>query len=155
MKTASLILLFLMPISCTRTTPPLSADEQAVKDVVNLFFDSLAKQDTLLMKKAVFPEGQVWTISNFSTPSRYGTRFLTADLNNFNPGEQLLETPLSFDIKVDNGIAMAWVPYEFHLNNEFSHCGVDIFTLLKDQGAWKITTISYSLEREGCSETDK
>lgn len=133
----------------------LSEDEKAVKETVNLFFDSLTKQDTVLMKKAVLTDGQVWTRNNIASPPRVASRFLSSDLNSFDPEQQLLETPLSFEIKVHNGLAMAWVPYEFRLNKEFSHCGVDIFTLIKKENEWKITTISYTIDRNGCDELGK
>jgi len=63
-----------------------------------------------------------------------------------------LETPLSYEIKIHQGLAMAWVPYEFHVNGKFSHCGVDVFTLIQTQDGWKIVSAAYTIEQEGCIE---
>ena len=47
--------------------------------------------------------------------------------------------------------AMVWVPYDFHLEGSFSHCGIDILTYLKLEGGWKVTSITYDVVREGCA----
>ncbi len=48
------------------------------------------------------------------------------------------------------GIAVAWVPYEFTVNGAFSHCGIDVFTLMKRDGNWQIVTAAYTVEKEDC-----
>ncbi len=44
------------------------------------------------------------------------------------------------------------MPYEFFLNDEFSHCGVDIFTLRKKDGEWRIILAAYTVENDGCED---
>lgn len=125
-------------------------DIEAVKSTVNEFFDYLGTQDTVLLKEIVFVEGQLWTVNHFNEPSRIRSRFFKDDMGTFNPETTYREVPKSFDIKIHRGMAMAWVPYEFYVNDEFSHCGVDIFTLVKTGDRWKIANCSYTLERDGC-----
>jgi hypothetical protein len=57
------------------------------------------------------------------------------------------EIALDFDIRVHNGIAIAWVPYEFWVEGKFSHCGVDAFTFFEMNGNWKIITVAYTIEK--------
>jgi hypothetical protein len=54
-------------------------------------------------------------------------------------------------ININNGLASAWVPYEFYLDNKFSHCGIDIFTLVKKEGQWKISNLTYNMIKDGCA----
>ena len=61
------------------------------------------------------------------------------------------ERPLSYEIKIHNDIAIAWVPYTLSLSGKFSHCGVDVFTLIKTGDGWKIVNASYSVEPDGCA----
>jgi len=58
------------------------------------------------------------------------------------------------DVKVEvhKGIAMFWAPYDLWIDKKFSHCGVDVFTLLKTKEGWKIVTIAYSVEPDGCTQ---
>jgi hypothetical protein len=48
------------------------------------------------------------------------------------------ERLLDYSIQVDGAMAHVWTPYEFYVNNKFSHKGVNAFTLFKDNGLWKI-----------------
>jgi Putative lumazine-binding len=41
-------------------------------------------------------------------------------------------------VKVDGPLAMVWAPYQFWYKGKFSHCGVDVFQLVRMQGEWKI-----------------
>lgn len=125
-------------------------DERIIKEKVDQFFMALEKQDTVLLKKLWFQEGQVWTIDNTTQPRTYSMRFFKEDLKRFDPKIVLQERALSYEIKIHNGMAMAWIPYEFHVNDTFSHCGVDIFSLLKTEGEWKFISASYTVEKEGC-----
>ena len=125
----------------------------AVKALVNQFFESLEKQDTVLLKQVAFMEGQIWTVNNTVSPARHRMRFFSDDLNSLISKNSYLETAKSMEVKIHEGMAMAWVPYEFRLNGEFSHCGLDVFNLNKKEGDWKIILLSYTIDIEGCDES--
>lgn len=148
-----LLLILLLALSfdgfSQETTKPEVA---AVEIVVNQFFESLEKQDTLLLKEVAFMEGQIWTVNNTVNPAKYRMRFFEDDLKSFLSKNSFHEEAYTMDVKIHKGMAMAWVPYEFRLNGEFSHCGVDVFTLVKKEEKWKIINLSYSIDKEGCDE---
>ena len=54
-------------------------------------------------------------------------------------------------IKVDGDLAIAWTPYRFIFNGNFSHCGVNTFTLVKLDGLWKINYIIDTRRKENCN----
>ncbi len=54
---------------------------------------------------------------------------------------------------VHERIAMVWTPYDFWVNGAWSHCGIDIFTLVDTEDGWRISSITYTVEREGCPES--
>ena len=67
------------------------------------------------------------------------------------PAEQKWdERLLAFKIEADSAIANAWTPYEFYVNDNFSHCGVNVFQLFNDGKTWKIIAIADTRFREGC-----
>ena len=47
-------------------------------------------------------------------------------------------------------IAVVWTPYEFWSNGKTSHCGIDVFDLFKEQGAWKISHAMWTVEPDAC-----
>lgn len=53
-------------------------------------------------------------------------------------------------VMIRGPIAVVWGEYEFWVNGEFSHCGVDAVDLVKVDGAWKIANWMWTVEREGC-----
>lgn len=129
-----------------------ASNEAEVKNIVHLFFEAMNKQDTTLYKNIVLLDGQIWSINNTMKSSNITMRFFRDDILTFNPDEIWEEIPLSFDIKIHNGIAMAWVPYQFRINGKFTHCGIDIFTLTETNKGWKIINTSYTKFLKGCDE---
>jgi hypothetical protein len=55
-------------------------------------------------------------------------------------------------VQVKGRIATVWAPYDLWMNETFSHCGVDAFTLVKSKDGWKIASCSYTIEKTGCGE---
>ncbi len=149
MKNLFLILALVVSFDCF-SQQTVENEVESVKAVVNQFFESLEKQDTVLLKEVAFMEGQIWTVNNTVSPARQRMRSFSDDLKSLVSKNSYLETPLSMDVKIHEGMAMAWVPYEFRLNGEFSHCGVDVFTLIQAEGVWKIINLSYTIDKEGC-----
>lgn len=47
-------------------------------------------------------------------------------------------------------IAIVWGEYEFWIDEEFSHCGVNTADLVKIDGAWKLANIMWTAERDTC-----
>ncbi|TNE72926.1 hypothetical protein EP331_05940 [bacterium] len=54
------------------------------------------------------------------------------------------------EIKVDDGLASVFCPYQFYVGEKFSHCGVNYFTLTKTENGWKILTITDTRRKENC-----
>ena len=54
-------------------------------------------------------------------------------------------------ILVRGPIAVIWGEYEFWIDGEFSHCGVDSVDLVKVEGEWKIANFMWTVEKESCA----
>jgi len=50
-------------------------------------------------------------------------------------------------VLVSGPVAMVWLPYDFYQDGKWSHCGVDVFTLLQADGGWRIATVVWSVEQ--------
>ncbi|MBI2282802.1 MAG: hypothetical protein HYU71_03735 [Bacteroidetes bacterium] len=60
---------------------------------------------------------------------------------------------ISFEVvKVDGALAIAWTPYLFYYNGKFSHCGVNSFQLVRQNGTWKIQYLIDTRRKQGCKE---
>lgn len=53
-------------------------------------------------------------------------------------------------VMIRGPIAVVWGEYEFLINGNFSHCGVDSIDLVKVDGNWKIANWMWTVEKDGC-----
>lgn len=54
------------------------------------------------------------------------------------------------EVRVDGNVAAVWTKYAFYLGDQFSHCGVDAFHLVRRAEGWKIVDLADTRRREGC-----
>jgi hypothetical protein len=53
-------------------------------------------------------------------------------------------------ILIDGPMATVWAPYKFYYKGKFSHCGVDLFQLVRMKGGWKIVYLIDTRRKEPC-----
>ena len=53
-------------------------------------------------------------------------------------------------VHVRGKIAVVWTPYEFWQGGKTSHCGIDVFELVKEEGGWRIANMMWTVEPEAC-----
>ncbi|MFT4830915.1 MAG: hypothetical protein ACI815_000553 [Psychroserpens sp.] len=130
-----------------------SSEEAAVRQTIETFFKGFHQQDSIIFKGVVSDQVIIQTIANkgdstYVRSEKY-TDFVKHIINIPNT-TRFEEKLLSFNIQIDGPMAHAWTPYEFWLDDAFSHCGVNSFQLLKDLGSWKIIYIIDTRRKEGC-----
>jgi len=55
-------------------------------------------------------------------------------------------------VLIRGGIAVVWAPYEFWIDGETSHCGVDVFDFIKTDGVWRVSNSMWTVEPNACAE---
>lgn len=132
------------------------SEEEKVKKTVETFFEGFHARDSVVMK-SVFHEQPV--IQTIGRNKEGETRLVNEELEKVLKG--IVSIPLGtnfkevlhdYVVKIDGDMANAWTPYSFFLNDVFSHCGVNNFQLLKQNGEWKIIYLIDTRRREGCDE---
>jgi hypothetical protein len=58
----------------------------------------------------------------------------------------------SIEIRVDDNLATAWMPYTFYHGGKLSHCGINSAQLFRGADGWKIISLTDTRRREGCPE---
>ena len=150
------LLLFIISSMNSQSQSTVENDKKIILEKVELFFQSLKKQDTALYRSLFMPEAQGWAV-RVRNDSIIHSSWRTADrVKRFvNPAQIVEEKILSCEIKVHQQIAMAWVPYTLSVSGKFSHCGVDLFTFIKTEQGWKINSCSFTVEPDGCAALKK
>lgn len=130
-------------------------DEKEVKAVIDRMFEGFKKQDSLILKETL---GESCFLKSIIKTKTGETKLQEEPMSAFikaigtkREGVTLDERLLSYDIKIDGAMAMAWTPYNLYVNEKFIHCGVDVFTLMKTDKGWKIIGIVDTRRKEGCN----
>ncbi len=130
-----------------------SQEEKLILQKVNQFFQALEKQDTILLKSIAILDGQTTSIRSQNDSLLIRIATYKDRMKSFvNPQSVIYEKMLSAEIKIHGRIAMAWVPYTLSINQQFNHCGIDVFTFFKTNEGWKIVSLDYSVEPSVCME---
>lgn len=127
-------------------------DEQSIRHSLDLFFEAITEQDSIKFKQAMDLRGQLYYSSVSDEPAKYGMSTFEKAMNRFDTSKSFLETAFGYDIRIRKSMATAWVPYEFIIDGKFSHCGVDVFTLMKQGENWKIVSVAFTRETKNCGE---
>jgi hypothetical protein len=132
-----------------------ASEKNEVLRVVQQFFDALEKQDTLAWNGLFIKDARNYYIGVRNDSVRSGTQ--DPFHFKFRPDEIIRERmrKSGVTVQVHGRIAMVWAPYDLWVNNTYSHCGVDVFTLLKSPSGWKIATAAFTIEKEGCGNVPK
>lgn len=146
MKNLLLLLAFIASPALAQT------DEQAaVRATIDRMFDGMRKSDTTLFKSVFAPNVALQSVGKnkegvIAVRQDAIAGFITS-VSKQKPGA-LDERLSGYDINVDGELATAWTPYTFYYNGQKSHCGVNAFTLVKLNGAWKIQHIIDTRRRD-------
>ena len=134
-------------ISCSQ-----SDDRALILETVQKFFDSIEFRDRQLLESILVPnslnisareldDGEAqFNVMSYDEVVTALTR----------PGRNAKERSWDETVLIQGNIAVVWTPYDFHVDGVFSHCGIDSFQLIKQDGQWLISNSSWTLETENC-----
>lgn len=143
----------LLLIICSSPSWAQSSEEENVKSAINKLFEGMKKGDSAMVK-AVFVDGAV--LQTVSSKQEGAPTLVTATLQQFlravgTPHTDVWDERIRFDkVLIDGALASVWTPYRFYLNDQFSHCGVNSFQLMKSAAGWKIVYLVDTRRKEGC-----
>ena len=119
---------------------------QEVLAVVTTLFDGMREKDEAKLRSVFHADARLHT-AGASTRESPIEGFLQSVLSN---PATLDEVTFDEEVLVDGPLAVAWTPYNLFVDGEFSHCGVDAFTMVLTADGWKILQIVDTRVGEGC-----
>lgn len=129
-------------------------EKTAIKNTITTFFDGLHKGDSTLVSKTLNKNIKIQTTfiskkgeSILVTESK---KTLLTNIANKKPEHTYFEKLLSWNIQVDGNLASVWTPYEFYVNDRFSHCGSNSFQLFNNNGTWEIIYLVDIRRKNNC-----
>ena len=140
-------LVFATP-ACAAPAP----EDAPVLATVQRFFDALAARDTSAVREIVLPGGVYTAVRVNADGTSRVTRLPVDDTFSKSIGPGLNERMWAPVVSRRGPIATVSAPYEFQVNGKTTHCGVDMFSLVRDETGWKIASLMWTQEAEACPE---
>lgn len=146
------IFILICLISLAQYTQAQSATD-SVKQVVNQLFTAMKTSDPVLLQQCFADSAILQTIAmnkeGKTIVRNESVAAFAASISKAPAGA--LDERIEFDVvKIDGALAIAWTPYQFFLNGNFSHCGANSFQLVRFNGQWKIQYLIDTRRRTGC-----
>jgi hypothetical protein len=139
-----------MLIGPTASAQPAApaTETAAVLDVVDRFMRAISSNDVAALA-ALRLDGALNIVE--SPDGSGGTRVTRRPFNasSYQSGTYL-ERYWDPIVHIRGSLAVVWTPYEFLRDGKTSHCGIDSFEMVKQQGQWRIGNIMWTVEPDGC-----
>ena len=147
-------LIFTMGIFSVSNASLAKGEEEAVLQAIETLFEAMHQHDaelasTVLMEDGILrstreKDGEIiiQTTSHESLIAAIGSG-----------GGVWVERYWNPIVFVSSGIAMIWVNYDFHVDGKLSHCGIDLFSMVKQESRWKISSVLDTREVDDCEDS--
>lgn len=149
----AIALLFALTVSQIAAAQEKHIEHDGVVAVVDQFFEGLNTDNQALLASISLDGANIYSLRERADK---GLELRTRRQDNAtltpNNGEYT-ERYWDETVLVSDFMAVFWAPYDFYVNGEFSHCGIDVFDLIKQEGQWKISNTMYTVIRSNCPES--
>ena len=133
--------------------PAQRADSAGAVVVAQALLRAISTRDTAAARAVMLPGAQFVSVQQ-PAPATARPRIQT-DTDFFRTlpqgTDRLLERMWAPTVVLLGSLAEVRTPYDFHINGTFSHCGVDVFTLVEVRGEWRVGALAYTVQRMGCA----
>ncbi len=153
---------FLLLLTLVFSTNAQNKDEKkAVRVTIQNFFKGFHKGDVALLKTTIRKDLYAQTTlvnskeENILRPATKAYENLINFAKNVKSTDNYFEKILSYTIQVDGNLASVWTPYEFYVNEKFSHCGANSFQLFNNNGNWEIIYLIDTRRKTDCKISKK
>lgn len=126
-----------------------TSDEKEAVATVEKTFKGMAAHDAAMIRSTMLPEARLYSVREDGTATstaveEFATRI---DAGKSDPLERFTSAP---KVSIRGRMAQVWGEYEFRRDGKVTHCGVDSASVFKTADGWKIASLAYTVEPNGC-----
>lgn len=129
-------------------------DQTEILEDIDAFFLAFAAGDADAVEALLTPDAITVALhpEDASQPPRRGRAEALIAAMRGDDFPHIVEPYWSPTVLQRGPLAVVWAPYEVSVNGEFAHCGIDVFSMSREDGVWKIDAISWTAEPSACDE---
>jgi hypothetical protein len=155
-RACTIIALLIVSTSISyQASAQVNNEEASVKEVVNRLFKAMELGDSAMLRSAFYHHVTLGTIVR----DKSGNTVLRPEssIDEFakavgTPHKEVWHEDIwDVTVQLDGEFAQVWCDYSFHVDKNFSHCGVDAFQLIKSKDGWKIFHLADTRRKTGCN----
>lgn len=125
-------------------------NQEIEKPIRNLFL-GMKNADPELVKTAFAENVSMQTITKEGIVKSDQVQDFIASVSKFTKDD--LDERIRIEaVHTDGNLASVFTPYSFYLKGKLSHCGVNSFQLVKQNGEWKIQYVIDTRRKDHCKE---
>ena len=125
----------------------------AVKQVIDDFFESINTGNGELLAGLEVEGAQILNIREGAAGDQEFVSRGWFGADNFGSDSRLTERYWDEELLISDSLAVFWAAYDFHIDGEFSHCGIDVLNLIKVNDEWLIGHAMWTIQRTGCADS--
>ena len=131
-----------------------SADEAEILSVMDAYMLEISANDLAAMKARQTPEGMTYrhrarVDGDWDVLPRSNMDWVAPNMAS---EQQYRERYWSPTVLIRGPMALVWAPYQFQIDGQTSHCGIDVFSFSKFDGVWKVSNSMWTVEPSACAE---
>lgn len=136
-------------LACPLHAADAPPGQRAPLSSVEALFGAMASHDVATARRLLVP-GAAFVVKkpDGSVAIQHDADFLDALGSSKSEWRERIWHP---QVLIQGDLAQVWAPYDFHLDGTLSHCGVDSFSLVREDGIWRIAGISYTMQTQHCA----
>jgi len=128
-------------------------EEAAVLDAVDRVLVAMATGDVPTYTSLLTPDGMTYSQRLIDGQWNLRRRSNQEDIHLIASDKQVIaERYWQPTVLIRGPMAVVWAPYEFRKDGNVSHCGVDVFEMLKIDGRWIMGNAMWTVEPGACDE---
>lgn len=151
----SILAASLLALACAAPATAQDGDDaqrQAVIAGVERLFAAMLARDAAAIPEISDPAGVVTAIT---TEAGGGSAIATSSWAQF--AQRIAQAPAPIrermfdpEVRIRGDLALVWTRYDLWNGETFSHCGTDLFELIRRADRWRLLHASFTRERTGC-----
>lgn len=127
----------------------VDSEEKTVIAVADSVLAALSSGDNATLTRLTLDSAVVGGAGLRGGVERFSLRSWRLYTNRQGPSS-FIERGFDATARVQDRVAQVWMPYDLYIRDniaEWSHCGVDVFTLMKTEGRWRVAALVYTIEQ--------
>lgn len=129
-------------------------DKAAVVAAVQRLFDALETRDSVAGMAAFHPSATILVVAGTPVTVTQTTPAALVGSITRSTGGTFTERIFDTEVRIDGDVAQLWAYFTVHIGKAFNRCGTDAMTLVRVDGAWKISHAAFTRRTQGCRHNE-